>query len=500
MKRRTLLRGMLGATGFPAVLRGLKRPADEKPNLLFLWTDQQRADTMAVYGNHRFHVPAMNRLASTSIVFEKCYVTQPICTPSRSSVMTGLWPHTNGCITNNIPLRSGAKTFPELLADPAYRTGYFGKWHLGDEVFAQHGFEEWVSVEDLYFKYFTKGRDRSRRSSYDRFLRKLGYEPDDKKNDRFSRVEAVRKPLAHCKPVFLAMRATDFILRHRNEAWILYVNFLEPHPPFYGRLNDLHNPSEAPLPPNYPGIPIEGEPTRYQKIREKKKKTGVGNPAYLVLEGHAMKNPADFQRLSRNYAGLCSQVDQAIARILWTLEASGQADNTIVVYTSDHGEMMGAHSLVGKAVMYEEAVRVPLLLRVPFAHSRQIVVEQPVSNVDIVPTLLELMGKRPPEFLQGRSLLPLVNGTARGGEPVFIEWHTPPDGPNGRAVVTVDGWKLALYDTDNCLLFDRTRDPLEMHNLYYRSEYAQVRRELRRQIEAWQARTSDVVALPSEDS
>ncbi len=491
---------MLGAVGAPAILRGLRRPAGERPNLLFLWTDQQRADTMAAYGNHRYHVPVMNRLAATSIVFKRCYVSQPLCTPSRASVMTGLWPHTNGCITNNIPLPRDTKTFPELLADPAYRTGYFGKWHLGDEIFAQHGFEEWVSIEDLYFKYFSEGRDRSRRSSYDRFLRGLGYEPDDRENDRFSRVEAVRKPLEHCKPAFLARRATDFILRHWNGPWILYVNFLEPHPPFYGPLNDLHTPSEAPVPANYPGIPIEGEPKRYQQIREKKKETGVGNPAYLVLEGHALRNRADFQRLNRNYAGLCSQVDQAVGRILWALEASGQADNTIVVYTSDHGEMMGAHSLIGKGVMYEEAVRVPLLLRVPFAHSRQIVVEPPVSNVDIVPTLLELMGKQPPEFLQGRSLLPLVNGEETDGGPVFMEWHTRPAGPNGRAVVTPDGWKLVLYDADNGLLFDRARDPLEMHNLFYRREYARVRRQLRRHIENWQAKTADTVALPQGGS
>jgi arylsulfatase A-like enzyme len=98
----------------------------DKPNLLFIWTDQQRPDTMAVYGNSKIHAPNLNRFASESTVFQRQYVTQPVCTPSRSSVMTGLWPHGNGCTENNIPLGEKTPCFPEILADSDYRTGYFG--------------------------------------------------------------------------------------------------------------------------------------------------------------------------------------------------------------------------------------------------------------------------------------------------------------------------------------------------------------------------------------
>src|SRR5437899_1114204 len=126
MTRRSILQSLLVAPAAPAVLRGLRRPAD-KPNLLFLWTDEQRADTMAAYGNHSFRVPVMNRLASRSVVFDRCYVTQPVCSPNRSAVMTGLWPHQSGVITNNIPLPPATPTLPELVGDAAYRTGYFGK-------------------------------------------------------------------------------------------------------------------------------------------------------------------------------------------------------------------------------------------------------------------------------------------------------------------------------------------------------------------------------------
>ena len=98
-----------------------------KPNLLFIWTDEQRADTMATYGNARIHAPNLNKLARESVVFENAYVSQPVCTPSRSTVLTGLWPHTSGCTTNNIPLKKTTPCFPELINDPDYRTAYMGK-------------------------------------------------------------------------------------------------------------------------------------------------------------------------------------------------------------------------------------------------------------------------------------------------------------------------------------------------------------------------------------
>lgn len=481
LTRRAALQGLAGLPAAPAILRAARKTGD-KPNLLVLWTDQQRADTMAAYGNRRYRVPALNRLAAESAVFERCYVTQPVCTPSRSSVMTGLWPHRTGCVRNNIPLKPEFKTLPELVGDSAYRTAYMGKWHLGDELFAQRGFERWVSIEDIYNQYFSAGRDRATRSSYHHFLLSLGYKPDG--NNQFSRRFATTVPIEHSKPSFLAQEAVKFILEHRREPWILYVNTLEPHTPFSSALNDLHSEDEAPLPPNYPGIPEGPEPEWYKSRRQK-----FAGPK---TEGFDLRSPEGWKRMHRNYAGLCSLVDQAFARILWALEVSGQADNTIVVHTSDHGEMMGAHSLMAKSVMYEEAVRVPLLLRVPFRLRPQHI-PHPVSHIDLVPTLLELMGVRDPG-LDGRSLLGYLSGE-RSPEDVFIEWTQDPGegGPNGRAVVTPEGWKLVLHDSDVSMLFDRNRDPLEMRNLYGGPET----RRLRARIEAWQKRTGDRLALPA---
>src|SRR5574340_1175811 len=382
--RRAALQTLAGA---PAILP-VARKAGDKPNLLFLWTDQQRADTMAAYGNTTFRVPSMNRLAAQSVVFDRAYVTQPVCTPSRSSVMTGWWPHQSGFVNNNIPLKAETRTMPELLGDSGYHTGYMGKWHLGDEIFAQHGFQEWKGVEDGYRRYYSKSRDQAARGAYAQFLKGLGYKPSEE-ND-FSRGFATKLPVEHSKPSFLANEASSFILNHRAEPWMLYVNFLEPHTPFGSALNDLHSDEEAPL-KGFPGLAEGPEPAWYQRRRGK-------------LTGTA-QDRARVQRDARAYAGLCSLVDQAVGRILWALEASGQAENTIVVYTSDHGEMMGAHCLMAKQVMYEEAMRVPLLVRAPFRQLKPHHVAHPVSHIDLAPTVLELLGKQNPG-LPGQSLAP----------------------------------------------------------------------------------------------
>ena len=498
--RRAVLAGMMASAG-PAILHARRRSGD-KPNLLFLWTDQQRPDTLGVYGNAHLHVPNLDRLGSQSYVFRRCYDTQPVCTPARSSVMTGLWPHQNGALNANVPMRQDAKTFPELVNDSSYRTAYMGKWHLGDEIFRQHGFEQWVSIEDLYIQYYSPGRDRNARSSYHHFLVRNGLKPDAP-DGTFTRDFEVQQPRALCKPAFLAGKASDFILKNRAEPWMLYVNFLEPHPPYFGPLHDLYSAEEAPLPPNFPGLGVEHEPEHYAKIRatvtgdiEKKILWQKSPESTRYKPGTPERYRAAMQRLNQNYAANCTLVDEAVGRILWALEASGQAENTIIVFTSDHGEMGGAHSLIQKRVMYEESMHVPLLLRVPFRQSRQVIFERPASHIDVVPTLYELMTGKQAEGLPGESWTGLFHGEKRRDDNVYLQWNDVEDGPNCRAVVTPDGWKLAIYDRDHSLLFERHRDPLEMANLCYQSEYGSTVQRLRSAIEGWQRGVGDRLQLP----
>jgi len=390
------------------------------PNLLFLFTDEQRADTLTAYGNDRIHTPNLDRLAGRSTVFDRAYVTQPVCTPSRSSIMTGLWPHTNGCLANNVPLPPDVPCLPELLGPGEYATGYHGKWHLGDEVFAQHGFDDWVSIEDMYIPHYSGGRDRSARSDYHRFLIANGFAPS--RGDVFGRVETARLAEAFSKPAFLAREASRFIRQNAARPFVLYVNFLEPHMPFFGPRDGQYDVGDVALPGNFDAPCAEDQPLKTRLFQRSYAETGhSGLP--LETEGH-------WRRLIANYWGLCSLVDAHVGTILTTLTECGLWDETIIVFTSDHGDMMGSHQLLGKCVMFEEAVRVPLLIRLP-GQTKQRRVGEPVSQIDLLPTLLELLGATVPGELQGESLRPALAGAAGGREEVFIEWNGADSGLPG---------------------------------------------------------------------
>ena len=475
-----------------------------KPNLLFIATDQQRADTMAVYGNKKIKTPNLNRLADQSFVFSQSYVTQPRCTPNRNSIMTGLYPHTTGVKGNNIPLPAEIPCFPEILDDPDFKTAHMGKWHLGDEVFAQHGFETWVSTEDGYTDYYSEGKDRNARSSYHHWLVDKGYKPGA--NNKFSRGYAASLPIDHCKPKFLEEQACQFLEKNKNNPFILYMQFLEPHSPYTGPLNSWHHPENIDLPGNFDNALGDNDPLLYKLKRENLMQT--------------YKNESDWRALIRKYWGLVSQVDLSVGAILDKLEKLGLADNTIVVFTSDHGDMMGSHKLVAKGVMYEEAIRIPFMIRIPFLSSLQTIINRQVSQIDIVPTLLDLMGKKIPDTLEGKSLVPVLNGKLIPEDYIFIQWN-PYEWSEGiysnlqsvieneiseneikrvrtlstRTVIAPDGWKLSLRDNDHSQLFNLNNDPLETTNLFTDHAYKDKISFLAKKIHEWQIKHNDQLKL-----
>ncbi len=463
---------------------------DENPNLLFIFTDEQRADTMAAYGNDRIEVPNLNRLASEGIVFERAYVTQPICTPSRASIMTGLYPHTTGCIRNNIPLPENVRTLPELADFSNYRKCYIGKWHLGDEIFCQHGFDEWISTEDMYRPYYRPGRNRYEHSSYHKWLVKNGFKPPETTEDGFSffpRSWTARLPEEFCKPSFEAQEASRFIRENSDRPFILYVNFLEPHMPFFGPRDNQYDPDDVILPKNFHLLPKEDQPLKARLMVKEK-------IWYERLIGTRNPTEDDWRRLIARYWGLISQVDTAIGRILDTLRECGLEKNTIVVFTSDHGDMMGSHQLIHKGFQFEEAVRVPLIIKIPGHPRSGSVIKDPVSQVDLVPTLLDYLGKPIPEGLEGYSWRPMLDGEGEIVEKdVFIEWF--PEGRSNevdhpiRTIITSDGWKYNWSAYGQHELYNLNEDPLESTNLIRRSEYRPLVRELERRLKAWQLRT-----------
>ena len=471
--------------------------ANRKPNLILFLPDQQRADTLACYGGVQVHAPNLNKLASESVVFERAYVTHPVCTPSRSSLMTGTWPHINGCTRNSVPLDRRFRVFPELMEDRDYRGAYMGKWHLGDEGPVGRGFDEWISTDDL--------------GDYTNFLVSKGI-PPDKPNGRFSELLISNLPIELSRPKFLERHACEFIEKHQRDPFILVVGFVEPHSPYNGPLNDEHPLNAVELDPTATRPESEDIPLRYRLMREWQQAEAMLDRERLPYQLFFGITPEEYRSIKQRYLGLVALVDQSIGAILACLERCDLTDNTIVVHTSDHGDSLGAHHLFGKETMFEEATRVPLVIRFP-GQTRSQTVSHPVSHIDFVPTLLDLLGQPKHSQCAGKSLLPLIRDDTTASENVIIEWA-----PNRtkikkgtslarrrmvkraveestRAIVSPDGWKLCLRDKDSNELYHLKDDSFETRNLYSERQWAAVISRLTDEIHRWQRAAKDKLRI-----
>jgi arylsulfatase A-like enzyme len=468
-----------------------------KSNLLVFLPDQFRADTLGCYGGKNLHAPNLEKLASQSVLFEHAYVTQPVCSPSRSSLLTGTWPHQNGCKSNKDSLSPQLHCLPEMLTDPDYRTGYFGKWHLGDELSAQHGFQEWATIEE-YAK-SASGKKVTGFTEYSKFLISKGYKPKPHKGHQFSHKFVAALPFEVSRPKFLEIKTCEFLERHRNDPFVIFVAFFEPHPPYQGPFDNEHAHEEIALDPTVADVLGEDIPLRTRLIRESQARTAAAAGGFRILK--------------QKYLGLITEIDHCIGTILAKLEDLGLSDRTITALTSDHGDMIGAHGLLGKKLMYEQSARVPYLVRVP--GQRPLRCSQSVSHIDFVPTMLDLMAKPLHPQCVGRSHTDLIRGENSAPLPVFLEWApsppkksiqnsklaSPPEivralSESTRAIVSPDGWKLCLRDKDKNELYNMRDDPDERHNLYYAGAHGEIVTKLTDEIHHWQERAGDNLKVP----
>jgi arylsulfatase A-like enzyme len=454
-----------------------------KPNLVVFLPDQQRADTITPE-----YTPNLAKLAEQSVVFERAYVTHPVCTPSRSSIMTGTWPHQNGCTRNSVVLSAKFKCLPQLV-DGSYTNAYFGKWHLGNDSQPQRGFQHWLSTEGI--------------SDYNKFLASRGHQPD-RADGTFSARYVSTLPIELSKTKFLEKHACEFIEKHRDKPFILFIAFVEPHSPYNGPLNDFHRlekvESATPL--------SHRTPLRYRLMREWQEAEALLDRKRLPEQYYFGITPEECKEMRQRYLGLVTQVDQSIGAILDCLARNSLAENTIVVHTSDHGDMLGDHGLFGKEVMFEEAVRVPWIIRLPRQElARRIAL--PVSLIDFLPTMVELLGGENSSQLAGTSLATLARGETKQTGPVLIEWA-----PNRikvkkgtelasrwlvkravnestRTIVTSEGWKLSLRDRDLNELYSLSEDPAETRNLHGDEKYISIVGKLMEGIHDWQQQTGD---------
>lgn len=463
--------------------------AQSRPNLLFILTDQQRRDTLGAYGNRRINTPNLDALAKKSVLFENAYVTQPICSPSRASLLTGLYPHSHGVTTNNIPLRPNTPILTEMLAPGRYKTGWYGKWHLGDEIFRQRGFDRFESTEDNYIRFYSDKGDRSQRSGYFNFLKAKGIDLD---NQAYARGFANTLPKEFSKAAYVADRGVEFLDQHREHPFVLYLSFLDPHPPFNGVNENLYDPSDMEVPETFfealdPTVLNRNHVMRSLMLKDETLRTYVGTPQ-------------DLQQVKAKYWGKVTLVDEMVGRVLNKLRELALEENTIIVFTSEHGELMGDHRLMHKQLMYEESVTVPLLLSYSRLKPPSQKVATPVTLADLVPTLLDLMNERAPAYLEGRSWAPaLLSGENLPELDVFIEYNGPLravelgdwNTERVRTVVTPDGWKLTVNDQSQGELYNLKADAKERTNLFYREDELRRVQALVQRIQKWQRRTHD---------
>ena len=487
---------------------------DRKPNILFILTDQQRRDSMRAYGNEWIKTPNLDKLADKSFVFENAYVTQPVCTPARASIMTGLYPYATGLQRNNIPLSRDISTIGDMI-DDEYYNAHMGKWHLGDDMTAQHGFDTWEAVEDFQRVRITRKEYRYQEAPYNQWLRDHGVEPPSMSMSYEGWVGVAELTEEQTQAGFLGHKASEFIREfpegdHADQPWMLYVNFFEPHPPYTGPLNDLYDPNEIDVGPGFRVRPDSG--SLVNRLRSDYYMGGGNNPlGEAGGDVHDTTTEEGFRKLRAQYFANVTLVDTQLGKIFESLEESGQVDNTIIVFTSEHGEMAGDHGMLEKRSLYEEASNVPFLMYVPWLNNyQQTRIAGSVGQVDLVPTLLDLSGSEIPDHIEGKSLRSVLRGEEDlSDNDVFIQWNGMGDRNLGspdinrmvsipwRGVVTGDRWKLNLSPGDQCELYDLNSDPAELNNLFNKPEHKDRIRQMAARIRIWQDETGDDMPLPT---
>jgi len=442
--------------------------SDNRPNILWLCTDQQRWDTIASLGNDRIRTPNIDRLVASGVSCERAFCQSPICTPSRSSFLTGMYASTvHGCGNGNDRWAEAAPLVTKLLKDDGYCCGLAGKLHLA----GCHGRVEPRAEDDGYevFHWTHCHRD----------IWPVGHAYADWVKEKGGHLGKMYRENGYMSPElhqtkFCADKAIEFMELNWDQPWLMSVNFFDPHHPFDAppEYADRYRAEDMPDP-----IFRDSDLEAQEKLR---------SVEYYSEPKHPDEH--DAKAKMANYYAMIEQVDDHVGRLLDTLEETGQRQNTLVVFMSDHGESMGDHGLMLKGCrFYEGSVRVPLIFSMPGTLPEGRRTDALVELLDIAPTLLDYAGLAAPEKMAGRSLRDLLEGkTETHRESVRCEYYralslsTPGREGWGQGsfgtMIRDERYKLVLYHGhDFGELFDLEKDPDEFDNLWERSEYSEIR-------------------------
>jgi uncharacterized sulfatase len=435
------------------------------PSIVLILTDTQATNVVGCYGHPELRTPNIDRLAQEGVRFDRAYTTCPVCTPARAGLFTGIYPHTAGAWTNNLPLGANVRTVGQYFQDGGYRTAYIGKWHLdGHDYFGTGACPPGWEPE-----YWYDGRnylDELSEAEIGLWRQGLSTYDDLRAHD-------IRAEFTWAHRV--SDRAIRFLETSDGRPFLLVASYDEPHHPFT-------------CPPEFVepflGYDHPLGPAAFDTLANKP----AHQREWAAVSGARHTNGTVRAPM---YFGCNSFVDAEIGRVVQAVRSHAPA-NTYVVFTSDHGEMLGAHGLTGKgAAMYDEITRIPLIVVQPDGAGAGRVCPEAVSHIDLAPTLLGWAGLSIPPILEGRSLAPLLRGEADPERAAFIEFnryeieHDSFGGFQPVRCVTDGRFKLVVNLMTSDELYDLHADPAEVDNLIEEAAYAEARDRLHDRLLAW---------------
>ena len=486
-----------------------KKSIKKRPNVLFICTDQQRGDSLHCTGATWAVTPNLDKLAGDGALFKNCYVQNPVCSPSRASLFTGKYVASHGLYANGVPLPEHQKMFTRTLADAGYDCGMIGKQHLSPcdnwqtEPRRDDGYR--------YFKWAHGPNHRAVENDYHAWLRATQPEiyaqmfPEAGANESTAYgnkakmgtpIDSVPKE-AHYSH-WVADCALEFINHPREEddSFCLVANFFDPHHPFGApqEFRDLID-SDAIPDPNTRDDELSNKPPE-QTFYSEKSYAGVA-------PGFRDYTQEQIREIRAQYWAMIALIDYEVGRILDALAKAGLAEDTLVVFTSDHGEMLGNHQQLLKGPqLYDDLTHVPLIARWPRKVTAGQVIDELVQWVDLPATFLDVAGCTNSLGVQGETLLPLMTQQeAKWRDWALSEYRDSGFTTDPKIMTTMlrhENWKLIIWHgapatggQRNGEMYDLSKDPHELFNLFHEPEYAETRRKLKMKLLKVMAETED---------
>lgn len=442
-----------------------------RPNILIFHCDQLRQDCLGFNGNADVHTPNLDRLASDSINYEKHYTVYPICTPSRYSFWSSLYVHQHGAWDNQATLPSGYPTFPGILREHGYRTAAVGKMHM-NPTYQDIGFSEMELAEqngigrfeDDYHQWLT---DNGRIDRFD-LHHQSGIFYEEGKPHLYDMCQCAESDLEErfYSTEWITQRAEAQIERWEADSpSLLMVGYVSPHHPFDppAPYSTMYDPEKLRLLDGY----------TEKALRHDIKANGTAMD-------YARLSETDIRSIMAAYYGMISEIDDGIGRLLRLLKKKGLYENTMIIFTSDHGEYMGYHHMMLKCnYLYEPLAKIPLLIKYPEQKCAGQKDSRMCENIDVAPTVLEACGFEPPASMQGKSLL-----AEDSREFVFSEGQYGTESePRIGYMLRTNRYKLLVQGSmENAMLFDMEKDPDELENVSANVEYEAALADLRHKL------------------